>query len=47
MIPAVANKSTDHKPGLLRFGPEAQVQEPSELRAKIAALVAGMKVIYG
>jgi predicted DNA-binding transcriptional regulator YafY len=32
---------------LLRFGPEAEVLEPPELRAKMAAVVAGMNVIYG
>jgi predicted DNA-binding transcriptional regulator YafY len=31
---------------LLRFGPEAEVLEPPELRAKMAAAVAGMKAIY-
>jgi hypothetical protein len=31
---------------LLRFGPEAEVLEPPELRAKMAAAVACMKAIY-
>jgi predicted DNA-binding transcriptional regulator YafY len=32
---------------LLRFGPEAEVLEPPELRAKMAAVAAAMNVIYG
>jgi predicted DNA-binding transcriptional regulator YafY len=32
---------------LLRFGLEAEVLEPPELRAKMAAVVAGMNAIYG
>jgi predicted DNA-binding transcriptional regulator YafY len=32
---------------LLRFGSEAEVLEPPDLRAKMAAVVAGMSVIYG
>jgi hypothetical protein len=32
---------------LLRFGPEAEVLEPPELRAKMAAVAAGMNLIYG
>jgi predicted DNA-binding transcriptional regulator YafY len=32
---------------LLRFGADAEVLQPPDLRAKIAAVVAGMSVIYG
>jgi predicted DNA-binding transcriptional regulator YafY len=32
---------------LLRFGPEAEVLDPPDLRAKMTAVVAGMNVIYG
>ena len=32
---------------LLRFGADAEVLQPPDLRAKIAAVVAGMRVIYG
>jgi predicted DNA-binding transcriptional regulator YafY len=32
---------------LLRFGPEAEVLDPPDLRAKMIAVVAGMNVIYG